>query len=163
MNDAIPASQAPRLPLQGPHRPGNFSQMLPAGFFSLRLILQPDGTIVELTRPDTLVGRHTGQLFTVWQLKPSGQPAPHAGRHTCAPTSQKSVLSRQSLSRGWHWAPPPWLLQPGRQKRSMSQLSELPLKLGHSQEPLLHWPGRVQRWRHMCSPGTQVCPGGQVS
>jgi len=59
MNDAIPAPQTPRLPLQGPHRPANFSQTLPAGFFSHRLILQPDGTILELTRPDTLVGRHT--------------------------------------------------------------------------------------------------------
>jgi pSer/pThr/pTyr-binding forkhead associated (FHA) protein len=29
------------------------------GFFPLRLILQPSGTVIELTRPDMLLGRHS--------------------------------------------------------------------------------------------------------
>jgi len=32
---------------------------LPPGFFPLRLVLQPGGTTIELTRPDTLLGRHS--------------------------------------------------------------------------------------------------------
>ena len=43
--------------LQGPHRP--FADVLPLDFVPLRLLLQPGGLRVELTRPDMLVGRHS--------------------------------------------------------------------------------------------------------
>jgi pSer/pThr/pTyr-binding forkhead associated (FHA) protein len=32
---------------------------LPPDFFPLRLVLQPSGAIIELTRPDVVVGRHS--------------------------------------------------------------------------------------------------------
>jgi pSer/pThr/pTyr-binding forkhead associated (FHA) protein len=36
-----------------------FVEELPPGFVPLRLVLQPDGTFIELNRPDMLLGRHT--------------------------------------------------------------------------------------------------------
>ena len=43
--------------LQGPHRLG--ANVLPLDFVPLRLLLQPGGLRIELTRPDMLVGRHS--------------------------------------------------------------------------------------------------------
>jgi pSer/pThr/pTyr-binding forkhead associated (FHA) protein len=48
------------LPLQGPHssRPLPHDEW-PAAFFPLKLIVQPSGPVLELTRPDMLMGRHS--------------------------------------------------------------------------------------------------------
>jgi hypothetical protein len=48
-----------RLPLQGPHWHRGPDRELPHGFFPLRLVLQPSGFSVELTRPDMVLGRHS--------------------------------------------------------------------------------------------------------
>ena len=47
------------LPLQGPHRPAQHVTPLPPDFQPLRLVLQPTGTVIELTHPDIIVGRHS--------------------------------------------------------------------------------------------------------
>jgi pSer/pThr/pTyr-binding forkhead associated (FHA) protein len=50
---------------EGERRPDHLSywaplaEELPPGFFGLRLLLQPAGTPLELTRPEVLVGRHS--------------------------------------------------------------------------------------------------------
>ena len=46
------------LPFQGPHslQP---TDALPADFVPLRLILHSTGTVIELDRPDMLIGRHS--------------------------------------------------------------------------------------------------------
>jgi pSer/pThr/pTyr-binding forkhead associated (FHA) protein len=51
MDDSPRAADGPRPP-----RP---SAELPPGFVPLRLLLQPGGLCVEMSRPDTLVGRHS--------------------------------------------------------------------------------------------------------
>ena len=60
MDDAKQPASGGALPLQGPHgsRPQNWDE-LPAGFVPLRLLLHPNGPVVELTRPDMLMGRHS--------------------------------------------------------------------------------------------------------
>lgn len=47
------------LPLQGPHRPQDHPEPLPADFVPMRLILQPTGATIDLSRPDMIVGRHS--------------------------------------------------------------------------------------------------------
>jgi len=74
MDDHSAPPEAPRLPLRGPHCPGNFGP-LPPGFFSLRLTMQPDGAVLELTRPDMLLGRHTGSDVRL--------PLPDVSRRHC--------------------------------------------------------------------------------
>jgi pSer/pThr/pTyr-binding forkhead associated (FHA) protein len=46
-------------PLQGPHWPQTRSKTAAPEFFPLRLVLQPSGMVVELGRPDMLLGRHS--------------------------------------------------------------------------------------------------------
>jgi pSer/pThr/pTyr-binding forkhead associated (FHA) protein len=60
MDDAKLATPDSELPLQGPHhsRPLQRAEQSPA-FFPLRLMLRLDGSVLELTRPDMLVGRHS--------------------------------------------------------------------------------------------------------
>jgi pSer/pThr/pTyr-binding forkhead associated (FHA) protein len=60
MDDVKQPTAGGVLPLQGPHgsRPPNRDE-LPADFVPLRLFLQPNGPIVELTRPEMLLGRHS--------------------------------------------------------------------------------------------------------
>jgi pSer/pThr/pTyr-binding forkhead associated (FHA) protein len=50
-----PAGEAP-LPVQGSH---DSPAEIPSDFFPLRLVLQPGGHAVELTRPEAVVGRHS--------------------------------------------------------------------------------------------------------
>ena len=60
MNQPPHPPEGERLPFQGPHwrtRPAEVP--VPEGFFPLRLVLQPSGAVVEVTRPDALVGRHS--------------------------------------------------------------------------------------------------------
>jgi pSer/pThr/pTyr-binding forkhead associated (FHA) protein len=52
MDDVKQAARRRELPVQGPLH----SQPV---FFPLKLLLQPSGPIVELTRPDMLMGRHS--------------------------------------------------------------------------------------------------------
>jgi pSer/pThr/pTyr-binding forkhead associated (FHA) protein len=52
MDDAKPAAPSGQLPLQGPHPS-------PSAFFPLKLLVQPSGSVLELTRPDMLLGRHS--------------------------------------------------------------------------------------------------------
>jgi pSer/pThr/pTyr-binding forkhead associated (FHA) protein len=47
------------LPLQGPHWAHSRSQASGPEFVPLRLVLQPSGMVVELARPDMLLGRHS--------------------------------------------------------------------------------------------------------
>ena len=58
MDDAKP-SEAQGLPLQGPHW-HRYPEAEPArDFVPLRLVLQGNGQVVEVTRPDMLLGRHS--------------------------------------------------------------------------------------------------------
>jgi pSer/pThr/pTyr-binding forkhead associated (FHA) protein len=57
--DDIRHADAHSMPLQGPHRPLEPAEALPADFLPLRLIQQPAGTTIELTVPDMVVGRHS--------------------------------------------------------------------------------------------------------
>jgi len=57
--DRSDQSEAPGLPLQGPHW-HRFPDVEPGpAFFPLRLVLQSSGQVVELTRPDMIMGRHS--------------------------------------------------------------------------------------------------------
>jgi pSer/pThr/pTyr-binding forkhead associated (FHA) protein len=48
------------LPLQGPHYPRSLNHEQPSTtFIPLKLVLQPSGPVVELTRPDMIMGRHS--------------------------------------------------------------------------------------------------------
>src|ERR1700758_4892503 len=51
MDDAPPTVEGPRLDAPDP--------ALPEGFVPLRLLLQPGGLCVELSRPDMVIGRHS--------------------------------------------------------------------------------------------------------
>ena len=55
MNHNQQPSEAFGLPVHGTHA----EPALPPGFIPMRLVLQPSGAIIEVNRPDTLVGRHT--------------------------------------------------------------------------------------------------------
>src|SRR5262249_10640416 len=63
-----PPRRHPPAPVQGrvmdkPQQPNGHTaphgESLP-GFFPLRLLLQPSGALIELSRPDMVIGRHTG-------------------------------------------------------------------------------------------------------
>jgi pSer/pThr/pTyr-binding forkhead associated (FHA) protein len=60
MDDAKQEAEGGELPLQGPQ----YSRRLngddsPAAFFPLKLLFQPSGPVLDLTRPDMLMGRHS--------------------------------------------------------------------------------------------------------
>src|SRR5262245_21567758 len=46
-------------PTQGPHVRLHTEVELPPDFVPLRLLLQPSGAVIDVNRPDMLVGRHT--------------------------------------------------------------------------------------------------------
>ncbi len=58
MDDTHTPPQAAGLPGNVPHLRLR-SDELPAGFFPMRLVLQPSGATVNVDRPDMVVGRHT--------------------------------------------------------------------------------------------------------
>jgi pSer/pThr/pTyr-binding forkhead associated (FHA) protein len=68
MDDRTPARADPAS-AKGPQRPD------PPDFVPLRLFLQPGGAMVEVTRTDTLVGRHTDADVRL--------PLPDVSRHHC--------------------------------------------------------------------------------
>ena len=55
MDGSPPTDEKSALPLQGPHRSPEFAEE----FAPLRLVLQPTGAVLEVTRPDVIVGRHS--------------------------------------------------------------------------------------------------------
>src|SRR5579872_4263887 len=59
MDETRPPSEAPGLPVQGPHWRTDAAEPTPAGFVPLRLLLQPSGPVLELSEPDMVVGRHS--------------------------------------------------------------------------------------------------------
>jgi len=59
MDETIKPSESSGLPLQGPHWQRGQQSDLPTDFIPLRLVLQPSGMVVEITQPNTLVGRHS--------------------------------------------------------------------------------------------------------
>jgi predicted component of type VI protein secretion system len=59
MDDPRHPSDGGALPLQGPHWRHNPSPPTAPDFVPLRLVLQPSGIAVVLSRPDMLLGRHS--------------------------------------------------------------------------------------------------------
>jgi predicted component of type VI protein secretion system len=59
MEDFTRTATGVGLPLQGPHWAEQVEDALPASFTPLKLVTQPSGLVVELKRPDMLLGRHT--------------------------------------------------------------------------------------------------------
>jgi len=59
MDNSERSTEAAGLPVTGTHGRGLSDIPLPAGFVPLRLVLQPSGASVELTRADMLIGRHS--------------------------------------------------------------------------------------------------------
>jgi predicted component of type VI protein secretion system len=58
MDDSQRPEGAIALPLPALHRPSSDEDMPPTAVL-LRLVLQPAGPVVELTRPDMVIGRHS--------------------------------------------------------------------------------------------------------
>lgn len=74
MDEHSPAD-AGRLSFQGPHWHRGPDPELPPDFLPLRLVLQPTGHSVELTRPDMVLGRHSGADLRL--------PLPDVSRRHC--------------------------------------------------------------------------------
>jgi pSer/pThr/pTyr-binding forkhead associated (FHA) protein len=93
MDDPRTPGQDGGHPLQGPHWLQSCSQPPPADFFPLRLVLQPSGMIVEFTRPDMLLGRHSDADVRL--------PLPDVSRRHCRFTFSSNrwqVLDLNSLN-----------------------------------------------------------------
>jgi pSer/pThr/pTyr-binding forkhead associated (FHA) protein len=58
MDDPLPASEADNLPLHGPHWQRPAAPQEAADFIPLRLLLQGSQAGIDVTRPDTVIGRH---------------------------------------------------------------------------------------------------------
>jgi hypothetical protein len=60
MDDTLtPSPEAAPLPLQGPHWPRPHAIVADAHVPPLRLVLQPSGWSIDLTKPEIVLGRHT--------------------------------------------------------------------------------------------------------
>jgi pSer/pThr/pTyr-binding forkhead associated (FHA) protein len=59
MDDSRHADEAAHPPFQGPHRRRDRDADAPDAILPLRLVLQPAGPSVELTRSGTVLGRHS--------------------------------------------------------------------------------------------------------
>src|SRR5229473_2849513 len=59
MDDCQQPAKGAELPSPGPQYPRPCDPEPPSAFIPLKLILQPNGPVLELTRPDTLMGRHS--------------------------------------------------------------------------------------------------------
>jgi pSer/pThr/pTyr-binding forkhead associated (FHA) protein len=59
MENSEPSAEAAGLAVTGTHGRRCPAIPVPADFVPLRLVLQPSGASVELTRPDMLIGRHS--------------------------------------------------------------------------------------------------------
>jgi hypothetical protein len=60
MNEVMPSAReaGSMMPESEPAKPNDGNN--PADFIPLRLVLKPSGTAVEMTRPEMIVGRHSG-------------------------------------------------------------------------------------------------------
>lgn len=54
-----PPDESPPLPLQGPHWPRSRPLDAASGIVPLRLVLQPSGWSIDLTKAEVVLGRHT--------------------------------------------------------------------------------------------------------
>jgi hypothetical protein len=70
-----PPEEAASLPLQGPHWPRAFPSEAGNAWTPLRLILQPSGWSMYLTKPEVLLGRHTSADIRL--------PLPDVSRRHC--------------------------------------------------------------------------------
>jgi predicted component of type VI protein secretion system len=68
-------TEAGSLPVQAPHLRLRAAEELPADFVPLRLVLQPGSAVIEVDRPDALVGRHTDAVVRL--------PLPDVSRRHC--------------------------------------------------------------------------------
>jgi pSer/pThr/pTyr-binding forkhead associated (FHA) protein len=59
MDNSEPSAEAAGPPVTGTHGRNRPAIPVPADFVPLRLVLQPSGASVELTRADMLIGRHS--------------------------------------------------------------------------------------------------------
>jgi pSer/pThr/pTyr-binding forkhead associated (FHA) protein len=60
MDDVKQPAAGGELPLQGPHYPRPLEQdESPSAFIPLKLLVHPSGPVLELTRSDMLMGRHS--------------------------------------------------------------------------------------------------------
>src|ERR1700722_7201356 len=59
MDQANQPQEADSLSVQGPFLRLRTADERPADFVPLRLLLQPGGAVIEVDRPDTLIGRHS--------------------------------------------------------------------------------------------------------
>ena len=57
--DDVNKTEAAGLPVQGMHLRLHGAGVVPPDFSPLRLVLQPSGAIIDVNRPDMLIGRHT--------------------------------------------------------------------------------------------------------
>jgi hypothetical protein len=60
MDDTRPVSGNFRFPVAKPHRPPLAPTEAPDAFVPLRLMLVPTGMSIDLTKPEIIVGRHSG-------------------------------------------------------------------------------------------------------
>src|SRR5438105_2162702 len=59
MDDSITPSGSAALPLQGPHWPRTLPLETENAIPPMRLVLQPSGWSIDLTKNETVLGRHT--------------------------------------------------------------------------------------------------------
>src|SRR5437660_8597598 len=92
MDDSRQLAPAADVTLQGPHQPVTASRK-PDTFLPLKLVLQPNGLSVQLTRPDMLLGRHSTADIRL--------PLPDVSRRHCRFVFQDGVwqvLDLESLN-----------------------------------------------------------------
>jgi pSer/pThr/pTyr-binding forkhead associated (FHA) protein len=75
MDDPRLDAEASGRPVQGPHWHRDAAHLPAPMFTPLRLVLQPGGLAVECTRPDLVVGRHSGADIRL--------PLPDVSRRHC--------------------------------------------------------------------------------
>lgn len=75
MDDSRQPSPRPNHPLSGPHWNKVTAAEVAADFNPLRLVLHPHGVVIELTRPDMVLGRHSQADVRLQQ--------PDVSRHHC--------------------------------------------------------------------------------
>src|SRR5262245_48482844 len=90
MDDHDKPIEAGGHPLQGPHWHRSDDANGLADFVPLRLVLQPGGQAVQLTRPDMVIGRHTDADVRL--------PLPDVSRRHCRCVFESGGWSIQDLN-----------------------------------------------------------------
>jgi pSer/pThr/pTyr-binding forkhead associated (FHA) protein len=83
MDDSRQPSEGTSIPLPAAHWECADQSEPPPAFVPLRLVLQPSGLAVELTRPDMLMGRHSGADIRL--------PLPDVSRRHCRFVYSKGI------------------------------------------------------------------------